>query len=232
MRLPITEHISRPWRIHDIASDFVVEDVWALPVHGDADDFADLIDLMTSEEDVDGRRVDFLDSAAARFLWRLRDLLGKVFRLGGINESADAANARVIPGDVRTSLAERMDADLRGTADGVRFTAVPMTALYRLDDEFAAEISNATMHGVMHLSWIRRRTGVYQGQLAVLVKPRGILGRVYMAVIKPFRYLIVYPALLRHIEKTWFAAHRTLDEIGGSPRHSQPSAGRPCERVR
>lgn len=208
MRLPNTEHTSRPWRIHGIAPDFTVEDVWALPVHGGADDFAEVIDLMTQDEDADGGRVEFLDSAAARFLWRLRDLLGRVFRLGGINEAADAANARPIPGDDCTSLAERMDADLRATVEGVRFSAVPMTALYRLDDEFAAEISNATVHGVMHLSWVRRRTGVYQGQLAALVKPRGILGRVYMAAIKPFRYVIVYPALLRHVEKTWFAAHR------------------------
>jgi hypothetical protein len=39
--------------------------------------------------------------------------------------------------------------------------------------------------------------------MAVYVKPRGQLGQAYMAFIKPFRYLIVYPALMRHIERAW-----------------------------
>jgi hypothetical protein len=47
--------------------------------------------------------------------------------------------------------------------------------------------------------------GRYQGQMAVYVKPRGPLGKGYMALIKPFRYWIVYPALMRQIERAWNA---------------------------
>jgi Protein of unknown function (DUF2867) len=36
-------------------------------------------------------------------------------------------------------------------------------------------------------------TDGYRGQMAVLVKPNGLLGIGYMAVIRPFRHLIVYP---------------------------------------
>jgi hypothetical protein len=39
--------------------------------------------------------------------------------------------------------------------------------------------------------------------MAVLVKPRGSLGAAYMALIKPFRHHIVYPALMRQLERTW-----------------------------
>jgi Protein of unknown function (DUF2867) len=39
--------------------------------------------------------------------------------------------------------------------------------------------------------------------MAVYVKPRGLFGKGYMAFIKPFRYLVVYPALMRHIERAW-----------------------------
>ena len=39
MRVPNTAHTSRPWRIHDIAPDFELEDVWALPTPGGPDDF-------------------------------------------------------------------------------------------------------------------------------------------------------------------------------------------------
>ncbi len=39
--------------------------------------------------------------------------------------------------------------------------------------------------------------------MAVYVKPRGLFGKGYMALIKPFRYLIVYPALTRQTERMW-----------------------------
>jgi hypothetical protein len=87
----------------------------------------------------------------------------------------------------------------------MRFGSLPFEPLYRTDDEFAAEISNQTVHGVMHLGWADQGEGHYQGQLAVYVKPRGRLGQGYMALIKPFRYAIVYPALMRRIERTWDA---------------------------
>ncbi|MFB7371949.1 DUF2867 domain-containing protein [Streptomyces sp. NPDC056222] len=39
--------------------------------------------------------------------------------------------------------------------------------------------------------------------MAVLAKPNGLLGRICMAAIVPFRYLIVYPALMRMIGQGW-----------------------------
>ena len=48
-------------------------------------------------------------------------------------------------------------------------------------------------------------TGGYRGQMAVYVKPNGLLGTAYMAAIKPFRYVIVYPALMRQIGREWWA---------------------------
>jgi hypothetical protein len=61
------------------------------------------------------------------------------------------------------------------------------------------------MHGVLHLGWVPDRAGGYRGQMAVLVKPNGLLGTAYMAAIRPFRHLIVYPALIRQIEQAWRA---------------------------
>ena len=39
--------------------------------------------------------------------------------------------------------------------------------------------------------------------MAVLVKPNGRFGRAYMAAIRPFRYALVYPLLLRAIGRGW-----------------------------
>jgi len=93
--------------------------------------------------------------------------------------------------------------DLRGTVADVDFGSLPFVPLYRTDDEFAAEVSNQTVHGAMHLAWADQGEGRYQAQMAVYVKPRGLFGKGYMALIKPFRYWIVYPALMRQTERMW-----------------------------
>ena len=96
-----------------------------------------------------------------------------------------------------STLHDRFPADLRAAPSGPDFKALPFTSLYLLEDEWAAEIANRTMHGVMHVGWVGDEHGGYQGQMAVLVKPNGLLGNAYMSVIKPFRHLIIYPAAIR-----------------------------------
>lgn len=202
MRLPNSVHESRPWRIREIAPDFILEDVWALPTPGGADDFPALLKLMASSDPASS------SSLPTRVLWRVRDRLGKLLDLGGISEpagsnSGDATGRLPIPGTSETSLAERLPDDLRGTAAGMSFGSLPFVPLYLTDDEFAAELSNRTVHAVMHLAWAEQSEGRYQGQMAVYVKPRGAFGKGYMALIKPFRHLIVYPALTRQTERAW-----------------------------
>jgi hypothetical protein len=201
-RIPNSAHESRPWRIREIVPDFILEDVWALPVEGGAGDFPQLL------ETIGALSPGQSDSRATRFLWGLRDRLGAWLELGRISVPADAgpdaAKSRLpIPGTGEASLAERLPEDLRGTGAGASFGSLPFVPLYRTDMEAAAEVSNRTVHGVAHLAWADRGEGRYQGQMAVYVKPRGAFGRGYMALIKPFRYLIVYPALMRQLEQAW-----------------------------
>jgi hypothetical protein len=191
MRIPNAAHEALPWRIREIAPDFTLEDVWALPAHGGARDFPALLALMAS------RDLAREASSVTRLLFGVRRLLGQW-------SGWDDGTERPIPGQDEISLAERLPDDLRGTAAGLRFGS-PFAPLYRTDTEFAAEISNQTVHGVMHLAWVDHGQGRYQGQMAVYVKPRGRLGKQYMAFIAPFRHWVVYPALLRQIERAWQA---------------------------
>jgi hypothetical protein len=190
VRLSNTVHTSRPWRIREIVHDFRLEDVWALPTPGDADDFPRLVRQMSSGEPGES------SSRVARTLWAIRWRLG---RLLGWDERyvADAAP--------RPTLRDRLPEDLRDGPTGPDFDAAPFTSLYQLDDEWAAEIVNRTVHGVLHIGWVRDEVGGFRGEMAVYVKPNGVLGTTYLALIKPLRYLIVYPALMRQIERDWRA---------------------------
>src|SRR5205823_6568273 len=158
---------------------------------GGPDDFPQLVQLMASMDPSQS------SSRAARTLFAIRWKLGEL--LGW--DSPDAGLGSRVP-----TLRDRLPADLRDTASGPDFDALPFTSLYLLDDEFAAEVANRTMHGVMHLGWVPDETGGYRAQMAVLVKPDGLVGTAYMAAIRPFRHLLVYPRMIREIGRTWQAS--------------------------
>jgi hypothetical protein len=190
MKLPDGAHFSRPWRIHEIAYDFDLEDVWALPTPGGPDDFPRLLELFNSfdpERDA---------GPAVRALFALRWAIGGLM---GWDETSTGLRSRV------HSLRDRLPADLRDSPKGPELDDAPFEPLYGADDEWAAEIANSTVHGVLHLGWVPDGAGGYRGQMAVLVKPNGRLGKAYMAAITPFRHLVVYPTMLRAIGAKWRA---------------------------
>ena len=195
VKVPNQVHEAGQWVISEIADDFALLDVWALPVHGDAEDFDKFLEMMAS---FDPREAD---SPLARLLWLLRDRLGDWLRLDAVPPDEGLP----IPGTNETSLAGRVPNDLRGTAEGVDFDLLPVVPLYRTDVEAAVEVSNQTVHGVVHFGWVEQDEGFHQANMAVYVKPRGLLGKGYLSLIQPFRYWVVYPALMRQIERAWDA---------------------------
>jgi hypothetical protein len=188
MRIPDTAHTSRPWRIHEITRDFNLEDVWALPTPGGPDDFPRLV-RQTAEGDTSNN-----PSWAARTLFAIRWRLGALL---GWDDPDSGVGARV------PTLRDRLPTDLRDEPAGPTFSTLPFSSVYLTDDEWAAELANRTVHTVMHLGWVPDGAGGYHGQMAVLVKPNGLLGKVYMAAIAPFRHLVVYPPLMRAIGQRW-----------------------------
>lgn len=185
MRLPDSEYTSRPWRIHEVTADFRLEDVWAIRAPGQPDDFRQLIAGFAAFD-------PGADSSArtVRGLFALRWKLGEWF---GWDREQNGLGGRV------DSLTDRLPAELRAHR-GPEIQGTPFRSLYQLDNEFAAEIANRTMHGVIHLGWVPDRR---EAQMTVLVRPNRLLGRLYMLAIKPFRYLSVYPVLIADVERTW-----------------------------
>jgi hypothetical protein len=195
VRLSNTAHTSLPWRIHEFTRDFRLEDVWALPTPGGPDGFPRLVQLAAALDPSQSASLVVRTLFAIR--WKVGGLLGW--------DDPDAGVGSGVP-----TLRDRLPVDLRDAPPGPDFDALPFTSLYMLKDEWAAEVANRTVHGVMHLGWVPDETGGYRGQMAVYVKPNGLFGTAYMAAIKPFRYAIVYPRAMRELGRTW-------RENGGGP---------------
>jgi hypothetical protein len=190
MKLPQSAQTSQPWRIHELTRDFRIEDVWALPTPGGPDDFPRLVRLAAS---FDPSRSSF---GAVRALFAIRWKVGELLGWDG----PEAGIGSRVP-----TLRDRLPADLRETASRPDFDSLPFSPLYVTENEMAAEIANRTVHGVMHLGWVPDTDSGYRGQMTVYVKPNGLLGDAYLAAIKPFRHVVVYPAMLRDMERNWRA---------------------------
>jgi hypothetical protein len=186
MRLPDTAHTSRPWRIHEIARDFRLEDVWQLPTPGGPDDFPRLVALFASLDPLRS------SSRAVRALFAIRLKVGELLRW----DDQD-------PGSGVQTVRDRLPQDLRDGPSGPHSDTLPYTPLYVTEVEWAAHVVSRTVDGILHLGWVADGSNAYHGQMAVLVKPNGVLGTIYMAAIAPSRHLIVYPRLMREVEKRW-----------------------------
>jgi hypothetical protein len=190
MRLPSTAHTSRPWQIHDLARDFRLEDVWALPTPGGPNDFPELVRLFAAGDTTQA------SSRVAKTLWAIR------WKVGGLLgwDDPDAGLGSRVP-----TIRDRLPADLREGPSGPSFDRLPFAPLYLTEDEWAAEVANKTVHGILHLGWVPDESGGYRGQMAVYVKPNGLLGTAYMAAIMPFRHWLVYPPMMRDLQRDWRA---------------------------
>ncbi len=192
-RLETSKHGDLPWRIGEVAPDFKLIDAWALPVQGTLEEFSDLIEIFARFDSSVGE-----GSRLPNALFALRAWLGE--HLGW----DERINTLPIPGCRESSLRERLPADLEAEKDG-NVGESNFRPVYRTKDEWATELSNGTVHGILHLGWVPQTDGTYRGQLGVYVKTRGWFGPLYMALIAPFRHLIVYPALMRWIGRAWKA---------------------------
>lgn len=178
--------------------DFRLEDVWELPWRGGPEEFPALASLIASQNPARSH------SRAVRTLFAIR------WKLGALLGWDDAGAGSAMP-----TLRDRLPAELREAA-APAFEALPFTSLYLLEDEFAAEVANRTMHGVLHLGRIPDGDGAFHAQMAVLVKPNGLFGNAYMAAIRPFRHLIVYPAMMREGERSWWRrSHTPISALKG-----------------
>ena len=84
--MPNAVHEARGWVISEIAHDFRLLDVWALPAEGSANEFDPFLEVVTSFDPFES------GTTASKALFRLR------FRVGGWLRLDDHDKERPIPG--------------------------------------------------------------------------------------------------------------------------------------
>src|SRR5262249_21996843 len=97
---------------------------------------------------------------------------------------------RLTPADLSKSVAPA------GTREGL------FRIVYRFENEQLLELINRTAHAAA-LSALVETAHAYRFYFGVYVQSVGRLTPVYMALIDPFRRLIVYPSLLRSVRTAW-----------------------------
>ncbi len=175
-----------PLRVHDFLAGVPLHDVWAV-------DLPRARSGITLDEFLRTASVCLLTPPpAVRALLNIRLLVGRL--LGWDREPAATA---------WESFAKRLTTDDRskslvpaGTREGL------FRVVYRFENEQLLELINRTAHAAA-LSALVETAHTYRFYFGVYVRSVGRITPVYMALIDPFRKLVVYPSLLRTVRAKW-----------------------------
>jgi hypothetical protein len=175
-----------PLRVHAFLAGVPLHDVWA-------------VDLPRTRSGI--TLDEFLRTASAcllpcspgvRALLNIRLFIGRLF--GWDREPGatrwETFTTRLTTADRSKSLA------LAGTREGL------FRVVYRFENEQLLELINRTAHAAA-LSALVETAYDYRFYFGVYVHSVGRFTPVYMALIDPFRKLVVYPSLLRTVRATW-----------------------------
>jgi hypothetical protein len=187
-RISTQEFERLPLRVHDFLAGVPLHDVWA-------------VDLPRARSGI--TLDEFLRTANAcpctctppplvRALLNIRFFVGRL--LGWDREPAATAwetlATRMTTADRSRSLAPA------GTHEGL------FRVVYRFENEQLLELINRTAHAAA-LSALVETTNAYRFYFGVYVRNVSRFTPIYIALIDPFRKLVVYPLLLRTVRAKW-----------------------------
>jgi len=198
-----------PLRVHDFLAGVPLHDVWAIDLPGTRagitlDEFLrtasarSRVSCDCCENDRGGKGSLLIRSPAVRTLLNIRFFAGRL--LGWDREPASTAwesfTTRLTTDDRSRSLA------LASTPEGL------FRVVYRFENEQLLELINRTAHAAALSALVETANG-YRFYFGVYVQNVGRLTPIYMALVDPFRKLIVYPSLLRSVRASWNQAFGT-----------------------
>ncbi len=174
-------------RAHEFLSDVPLHDMWCFRLRGGGPGrtVRDVIDLFVNIESSG-------ISPVARVLFALRTMLGHVFGWD-----------REVPTTLARSYINRLSAEDRARSlDEPGSQRGFWTVVYTFDREALGEVINRTVHAFLLFALEPTEDG-YMLYWVIYVKPVNRLTPFYMALIDPFRRLVIYPSLIRRFEELW-----------------------------
>ena len=185
-RIAALEFERLPLRVHTFLAGVSLHDVWAV-------DLPRIRPGITLDEFLrTGGARPYRLSPVVRALLSVRLFIGRL--LGWDREPTATAwetfATRLTTADRSKSLAAA------GTREGL------FRVVYRFENEQLLEVINRTAHAAA-LSTLVETANMYRFYFAVYVCNVSRFTPIYMALIDPFRKLIVYPSLLRSVRASW-----------------------------
>jgi len=175
-----------PLRVHDLLAGVPLHDVWAIDLLGTRSGITLNEFLRTASSCL------LTPSPVVRALLNVRLLVGRL--LSWDRQPAATAwesfTTRMTTADRSRSLVPP------GTREGL------FRVVYRFENEQLLELINRTAHAAA-LSALIETTSGYRFYFGVYVRSVSRFTPIYMALIDPFRKLVVYPSLLRTIRAKW-----------------------------
>lgn len=187
MRVDPAEFEALELRVHEFLNDVPLHDVWRVRLRGRGSDVT-VREVVAQLVEIEGEAVN----PAVRALFALRAWLGAAFGWDDPRSDSDLASyvGRLTPEDRARSLEEP------GSRQGF------FKVIYTFEREALGEVINRTVHAFLLFTLAPEEEG-HALYWAVYVKPVSRMTSWYMALIDPFRRLIVYPALIRRFERRW-----------------------------
>ncbi len=181
-----------PLRVHGFLAGIRLHDVWAV-------DLPHTRSGITLDEFLRAANArPYKASGPARALLNIRLFAGRILGLDR-EPAADAwepLTTRLTSDDRSKSLLPE------GTREGL------FRVVYRFKNEQLLELVNRTAHAAA-LSALVETTNSYRFYFGVYVRNVSRLTPLYMALIDPFRKLVVYPSLLRSVRRNWEQTYKT-----------------------
>jgi hypothetical protein len=175
-----------PLRVHDFLAGVTLHDVWAIDLPRTRSG------ITLDEFRRTGGGCPDTTSLLVRALLNIRLFVGRL--LDWDREPAATAwetfSRRLTTADRSKSLAPA------GTREGL------FRVVYRFENEQLLELINRTAHAAA-LSALVETASTYRFYFGVYVRSVSRFTLIYMALIDPFRKLVVYPSLLRTVRAKW-----------------------------
>ncbi|HEX2906600.1 MAG TPA: DUF2867 domain-containing protein [Phototrophicaceae bacterium] len=180
----------KPFRVHELLADVPLHDIWVFHLPGGKDGLtaADFEILVFGMMDELQER-----NPAVKGLFQLRFFLGRIFHWDDAQPQRDQALSyvnRLTPADRARSRVEPGSKSELGWV------------VYEFDNEWLTEFINDTVQGFAFVG-VDRQANEYTLYFTIYVKPISWITPFYMALIDPFRRILIYPTMMRNVHQQW-----------------------------